>query len=684
MTKVGVRTDLINALNDIISNASPPEEIAYYLSKFKPNKHEVKQVLDINMSRLGRETKRVLEDYLNRMLTDDDIITCYLCKGKILPTKITKANFIFQDDNFNKTYEKNICKKCYNKLKGGKLNYKFCRYHVAFFDSSVEVKCGLFDKCHPKDTCPNPQCLELHYRNVHSKYHKRKWKPAKKYIGGNTGEIITSELPVGIEFEIIGKDDGATRKNIFKLDKNIGIGTDASINGFIYPTEIQTPPASLRKLERMTQEVCDSVIEDGMIINNKCGNHIHIGTYNLYGSITKNPDFYRSLLYGYIIFEKFFRFSVPITRQHNPNVRWLDNHKSYMLNNWNNYPTSKFSHFWYMNNNDTSIGIMRKDQRGNGTKYIWANFHSLFQSMGLEIRLLEASLNPKTTLNWISFNQKFIDGIASLTEPLYKTGKMFLSAPSQTNDYYHIKTLFANKEVPTIPAHLGAKYKLFTEILRKGSRNEKDYNRVMKFLNERIANYETTYMSSPYLPQISGIAQVDSEFFSQSSPIVNKVNERLVTILGNPLASGEQALLETFLDTIRSRDNTFLESIRNFYRAHASNLCTSIQEGDDENFVIAMVSIERAENITERIGITSLMLIMKVIDKYLEYSFLREEETVNGLAGRTNALDAMIREQRQAGTVSSRVSTEVDMPTLTPGNLSSREWGSSSETSNPF
>ena len=50
------------------------------------------------------------------------------------------------------------------------------------------------------------------------------------------------------------------------------------------------------------------------------------------------------------------------------------------------------------------------------TKYLWCNFHSLFNHQGLEIRLLEGTLNTENVLSWIALHQNFIDFVANMKD----------------------------------------------------------------------------------------------------------------------------------------------------------------------------------------------------------------------------------------------------------------------------
>ena len=138
----------------------------------------------------------------------------------------------------------------------------------------------------------------MHY---HKKYKERKWKINKSYLTKASGRIIKSDIPVGIELEVVGKDETTSRVNIFKLNRHNGITTDMSIRNNILPTEIQTPPASGIALERLVDNTCASLLKDGFLTNKDCGTHIHIGLSKKYGSIHKNPIFYKNLFFSYFM-----------------------------------------------------------------------------------------------------------------------------------------------------------------------------------------------------------------------------------------------------------------------------------------------------------------------------------------------------------------------------------------------
>ena len=308
--------------------------------------------------------------------------------------------------------QKTSCPKCAKE-------FTYCNIHN-MNTKKEELKCALFpDKCTYKNYCKMSGCIELHLRNSHGKiYEERQWKNVKKFLSKASGDIIKSDIPVGIEIEAVGNDQEVKRLNIFRVARQVGLSNDMSLRGSYAPIEIQTPPASGNKLEKLITDCTNSLKKDGFTINNSCGLHIHIGIEQKFGNIHKNPMFYKNLFMAYLFFEPVFFALVPHSRRENRFCRSLEQrYRSFLTNKKfiNALYNKKFSRNWYLTDSEREIKDRIREKRDE-TKYLWCNFHSIFRKQGLEIRLMEGSLDHIAILNWIKLHQLFIEKVVSMKD----------------------------------------------------------------------------------------------------------------------------------------------------------------------------------------------------------------------------------------------------------------------------
>lgn len=368
-----------------------------------------------------------LRNYIVKKGYEAPIILCCFCNKN--PYMDRGVNMLRSyDGKTGKTVNNVICQSCNEKE-----IVVFCRDHNNFVFEKNRVVCPIFpEKCSIFNICQKPGCDESHARKAHKGMEKRSWKRSKKFLTTKHGEIIKSPLMVGVEFETIGVDNSATRKNIFRLDRNIGIDTDLSIRDYIYGTEIQTPPATNAKLENIVVSVTNAMKEGRFTVNGRCGSHIHIDLFKKYGKLSENPKFYKSLLAAYAYFESVFFDLVPNDRKNNRfALSLLPRYHKLLMTNKSFVEKKRFSKVWYLTSNVDDVERFKKElnlsreemcsgSRHHATKYMWANFHSLIRGEGLEIRLLEGTLDSNLVLNWINLHQRFIEGVSKYEKKFYE------------------------------------------------------------------------------------------------------------------------------------------------------------------------------------------------------------------------------------------------------------------------
>lgn len=371
-------------------------------------------VMNLPLDRMTM-VKKVFKDYTEQTELPARKTPCESCKKEYIYWNL--MSIFAKPADREKSVEMKVCASCCKKLQK---NVAICEKHFgAVLLGDVRPKCPLYPtKCKPVGYCTSAECLHKHMVFVHKGYNLRRWKTTKRLFSKTEGDIIKSDILSGVEFEVVGKNRQAMRTNIFKLGKVIGIDHDHSIDQFYLATEVVTPPASGRKLEDLINNVCVALLKDGFVVNNKCGLHVHIDLYRKFGHINVKPDFYKSLLAAYTIFEAQFYNLVPVERQRNVNIKTISDKFAGNLANKAYFDSTKFSKIWYRTGTDANVLRFRNEKR-HETKYYWANFHSLLRNEGLEIRLMEGSIDARAILFWIRLQHEFIQKVAE-TPMMYK------------------------------------------------------------------------------------------------------------------------------------------------------------------------------------------------------------------------------------------------------------------------
>lgn len=415
----------VRAICYAIDNGLSIEEIAGFLVRISATRGEIDTVLAVYANYIAvdmtsprmKAVAKAFELYTKDKKIDAHKEKCFRCKKEIIYWNLVSTRV--------KSYSKDeilkvgVCGKC-SKILDKRMSA--CQKHngIRFIDSCV-VKCPLYPtKCFIKNFCDLPECLHHHMEQTHKGYAERRWKKSKKFLSKTSGKIITSNLMTGVEFEVIGKNKTSTRADIFKLGKSIGIDNDHSLhddnrNMYHMATEVVTPPASGIKLEDMVYKTCQALSKSSFMANHKCGLHIHIDLFTKYGHINSNPNFYKSLLAAYVLFEPVFYGLVPKVRYHNINIKPIADRYIGLFREGDWTKRMRFSKIWYRTEDDRSVLEMRSQKR-HESKYYWANFHSLLRKEGLEIRLMEGSIDAEDILWWTRLHHEFIEAVSELPD----------------------------------------------------------------------------------------------------------------------------------------------------------------------------------------------------------------------------------------------------------------------------
>lgn len=411
----------VRAICYAINSGNSIESIARFLKELGATFTELEGVIklykdhyDIQITRF-ESIKKLFKEYAELSNLPARRDPCYNCKKNFIYWNLITVKAKPKDKE--KSISINICKTCHTKLSKNLASCK--RHRKDILLGNVKPECPLYPrKCNPKGYCTSSECLHEHLTNTHKGYNERRWKANKRFLSGKAGTIIKSDIMTGVEFEVIGKNKQTLRTNIFKLGKHVGIDHDTSLHPdhtttpYYMATEVVTPPASGRKLEDLVSKVSTALVKDGFIANEKCGLHVHIDLFKKYGHININPDFYKSLLAAYVLYENVFYNLVPANRSRNPNVKTIeDKFIDYLIQSAN--MTRKFSRIWYRCDDDKKIQSYR-NQKKHDSKYYWVNFHSLLRKEGLEIRIMEGTLDTHAILMWTRLHHEFIQKVSEI------------------------------------------------------------------------------------------------------------------------------------------------------------------------------------------------------------------------------------------------------------------------------
>lgn len=479
-------TGNIRAICYSINNGATPVIMAQLLEELGATFEELEGVIKLyrdhyqtlSSSRFD-EIKKIFKDYAEKSQLPAKKTPCFNCKKEFIYWNL--STIYAKPIDKEKSTEVNVCSGCMKKL--SKSVSKCEKHHGSILLGNPRAICPLYPKkCKPQNYCTSPECLNRHMEMAHKGYLARRWKHSKKLLSSQEGKIIKSDLMTGVEYEVIGKNKQTFRTNIFKLGKKIGIDHDSSLHDdsgepYYLATELVTPPASGKKLEELVERASAALIKDGFIVNERCGLHIHIDLFKKFGHINLNPNFYKSLLVGYVFFESVFYDLAPISRQNNANVHNLwDKYANKLVNEpW--FISTKFSKIWYGTDNDAKV-IESRNMKRHPSKYYWVNFHSLLRKEGLEIRLLEGTMDSRTILMWTRLHHEFIKKISENKNYYKQFGALYSAFGTNREKKKKVFIEFLNPDKELL-AFIKEREKMNTLSVRGNSISDEDIVRII-------------------------------------------------------------------------------------------------------------------------------------------------------------------------------------------------------------
>ncbi len=251
------------------------------------------------------------------------------------------------------------------------------------------------------EDCASARDTEVHYKDVDMSNNPN-------IISHNYGNIVKSNRKFGIELEMQfqDRDDGAAMSHEIPL--GVGVSDDGSIYGF--GLEIQTPPASGAKGEKLIEEVCKVANGNNASVDESCGFHLHVD-YSDVDHLSSEGQFraLRNVWLFYIAFEDVLMSFLPDTRRKNKYCNPLrgDYHFKEV---YNANDVDQLEKMWYRVRTRTDVDQSKQDSK-HESRYRGINMHTLLSARHLEIRFHSGTINPRKILEWTNLHLTIADKV---------------------------------------------------------------------------------------------------------------------------------------------------------------------------------------------------------------------------------------------------------------------------------
>lgn len=199
------------------------------------------------------------------------------------------------------------------------------------------------------------------------------------------------ELPVGVEIEAEGGDYNCVYDDL--ANEGFGIQNDGSLDHS--GIEIQVPASNGRNTERLVQQACRSLEENGFDISRRCGLHVHIE----YPCRMKTIKHLLLMIYA----------CEPVLYAINPRSR-RDNrfcqplNRSFSVHEIMRTEAKDMDKLFYSKKHRQLTRSQVKDfkkTKWNDCRYFGFNLHSLFYQKTVEFRYHAGTMAPDKIIRWV-------------------------------------------------------------------------------------------------------------------------------------------------------------------------------------------------------------------------------------------------------------------------------------------
>ena len=269
---------------------------------------------------------------------------------------------------------------------------------------------------------------------------ERNFSRGLKWVSKQKGDVVKSTRMFSAEIETLVKRGTLLDLVSKSVPKEVGIGSDSSVNGDgMYGFEMQTPRLGGKKGEELVYRVAAELKKVEAQVNSTCGLHIHLDGKGLINANRKlYPNALIQLWKAYITFEDVILSLIPYERRFSTYARPLrDAFKLVELDSCDT--VLDLERLWYKERHWQSIQSV-KSQHHHSSRYFGVNLHPLLGHGHLEIRYHSGTTNPNKILQWVNLHSLIMDAAVA-----GKFTKAFLKDAQHTTSLKEKSTLLFEK-----------------------------------------------------------------------------------------------------------------------------------------------------------------------------------------------------------------------------------------------
>ena len=275
-----------------------------------------------------------------------------------------------------------ICQSCYGD------NYITCADCYGIVSAETTHYCG--------------HCQETYCENCYNNNHQHQdnggvqsREVSSKFLQSATAKNMVHNRCVGVEIEVEQCSDRYAITD--DLPQMVGVSEDRSLDSS--GIEIQTPPASGAKFEKVVKDTLKVISRYGCHATMNCGLHIHIDARD----VRYNPTKLSKILRAYYAVEPLLFAMLPKSRYENRYCKPL--RQNYTYEELITRGLDKLERIWYKEpDKDTRNRMKRTKYDEKGTRYAGLNLHSLFYRGSVEVRYHSGTTDWNKIRHWTILN----------------------------------------------------------------------------------------------------------------------------------------------------------------------------------------------------------------------------------------------------------------------------------------
>jgi len=302
---------------------------------------------------------------------DNDYITCEDCD-----------NIFHTNDCRENDHGGYVCDTCFSN------NYTICAHCDVVISNDNSVYC---------DDCQESYCQDCYDDDhQHENYGDVKERSVSSvFLQSATAKNMVHNRCVGVEIEVEKCSD---RYSItYDLPQVVGVSEDGSLDES--GIEMQTPPASGAKFEKVVKDTLKVISRYGCQATRSCGLHIHIDARD----VRYNPTKLSKILRAYYAVEPLLYAMLPKSRYGSTFCKPL--RQNYTYEDLITRGLDKLERIWYKEPDKDRRNQMKNSKYDEkGTRYTGLNLHSLFYRGSVEVRYHSGTTDWNKIRHWTILN----------------------------------------------------------------------------------------------------------------------------------------------------------------------------------------------------------------------------------------------------------------------------------------